>query len=62
MGRPRRGQLSLLDRFAEALAATEGTEHDGHVPTVGRLFGLDYKRSYDVMNRLRRSVGLGQAR
>ena len=62
MGRPRRGTLSLMDRFAEALANTEGTAHDGDVPFVGRGLGLDTYRANDLMQRLRKAVGAGQAR
>jgi len=50
MPRNRKGSLSQMDRFAEALAATAGTAHDGDVQWVGRLFGLGMKQSNDRGN------------
>lgn len=61
MPRNRRGTASKLDSFAEAIAATAGTAHDGDVPHVGRMFGLDRYRANDMMQRLRRAMG-AQAR
>lgn len=48
---------SLTARFAQALADTAGTAHDGDVPYVGRMFGLDCKQANQVMQRLRKYLG-----
>lgn len=57
MARTRRGTLSQIDRFAEALANTAWTERDGSVPFAGAQLGLDTRAANDVMQRLKRAVG-----
>lgn len=57
MGRPRKGVMSKQARFAEALAATAGTEHDGDVPFVGRLFGLTTHQANAAMQNIRKRLG-----
>jgi hypothetical protein len=52
---------SQLDRFAEALAASAGREHDGNVAEIARRMGLDPARGNSLMQQLRRQVGREQA-
>lgn len=47
----------MLEAFAEALAETAGTEHDGDVVYAGRKAGLGRLESHWAMQRLRRSMG-----
>lgn len=47
----------MLEAFADALAATAGTEHDGDVVYAGRQAGLGRVESHWAMQRLRRSMG-----
>lgn len=57
MSRTRKGELSQMDRFAEALAATAGTANDGQIPFVGRQLGMSTQQANDVMQRLRKRLG-----
>lgn len=61
MSRNRNGTASLMDRFAELLANTAGTENDGKVPFVGRQLGLTTAEANGVMQNLRKRLG-AQAR
>lgn len=57
-GRPRpRAGISMIDRFAEAMAATAGTRHDGDVRFVGRSLGLTPVQAHSTMQNLRRMMG-----
>jgi hypothetical protein len=57
MPRNRAGTLSLQDRFAEALADSAGTTHDGDVPLAGARLGFDMKRANSAMQNVRKSLG-----
>lgn len=62
MPRNQRGTLSLQAQLAQALADSEGTEHDGDVVYHGARLGLDMKSANQAMQNIRKRLGLGQAR
>jgi hypothetical protein len=49
--------IRQIDRFAEALAASEGTADDGNVSKAARRVGLKAENGNALLQRIRRGLG-----